>query len=476
MATLDTLEEVTVEGYGNPWEILVQQVYLPAYQNISDFAWDTFANQPNWVQTIQPGAPLYTYTEPDLPTVEVVGIRPKPPTEDLRDSEGYSYNPETGRNYPPTWQMNDAEYASFLGGGDAAYEQMWAERHPNEPDESFVGPAAIPYTPTSPGFRGSPTARPGVNPNWPYSDPGPQIGDPNYRYSLRPNKPTAPELISSFGSSLLRLLPWLTMFVPQPMGPRAWDEAPEWWDLPPVRYRPGPTVTPLAPFEDPTIEYPYPRRIEFPDNPTTIRPVLPISDNPGVFADPVALPDWPMPEFDPGPGPRTLPRTDWPAPFPYSDPYTPVIGRPYVDTPVVPYVPGDPYSPGDIPRESPPYVPPRIADPFAPPEVFTPTEPKTPLAPPKFDIPVDLLYPDTYVPRVLDQPEDADSCNCNDKKKKKKKKREPRSVCYRGTYFETRSGLTKHRIEEVPCEDRAPAKAKATKRKAPVSTFTWSPV
>lgn len=46
-------------------------------------------------------------------------------------------------------------------------------------------------------------------------------------------------------------------------------------------------------------------------------------------------------------------------------------------------------------------------------------------------------------------PTDADSCSCA--KKKPKKKREPRAVCYRGTYTETSKSLRKVRREQIPC-------------------------
>lgn len=44
----------------------------------------------------------------------------------------------------------------------------------------------------------------------------------------------------------------------------------------------------------------------------------------------------------------------------------------------------------------------------------------------------------------------ADPCSCA-KAKKPKKKREPRSVCYRGTYTETSKSLRKVRGERIPC-------------------------
>lgn len=52
-------------------------------------------------------------------------------------------------------------------------------------------------------------------------------------------------------------------------------------------------------------------------------------------------------------------------------------------------------------------------------------------------------------PLPLPNPEAANPCKSP---KKQKKKREPRSVCYRGTYTEKANGLIKHRKEKVPCQ------------------------
>lgn len=45
----------------------------------------------------------------------------------------------------------------------------------------------------------------------------------------------------------------------------------------------------------------------------------------------------------------------------------------------------------------------------------------------------------------------AASNRCDCKQQKKRKPRNPRTVCYRGTYVETASGLSKTRKEEVSC-------------------------
>ena len=56
-----------------------------------------------------------------------------------------------------------------------------------------------------------------------------------------------------------------------------------------------------------------------------------------------------------------------------------------------------------------------------------------------------------------------DQCQCDKKKKKKKKK--DREVCHRGTYYETKRGLSKVRIEEVPCMDHPPKKERKPREK-----------
>jgi hypothetical protein len=45
-------------------------------------------------------------------------------------------------------------------------------------------------------------------------------------------------------------------------------------------------------------------------------------------------------------------------------------------------------------------------------------------------------------------------CNCPqcDDRKKKPKKRQPRDVCYKGTYYERSKGITKYRREQIPCQ------------------------
>lgn len=50
------------------------------------------------------------------------------------------------------------------------------------------------------------------------------------------------------------------------------------------------------------------------------------------------------------------------------------------------------------------------------------------------------------------QPQTAKKCKCKPcKKPKKRGPRKPRAICYRGTYTETRKGLSKYKREQIPC-------------------------
>lgn len=419
-----------------------------AYSNISDYAWDTFATQPNWVEVT-----------PDLPTVVVTAPRPLPPVspietfESPRDFEGYTYNPQTGTPYPPVWQMNDQEYVDFLGGGDAAYEEVWRERHPDEPTDDELPPdeSFAPYT--LPKFT-----YPGATPDNPTAEPrAPQKPWPGMQRPPTPPPELPPVEVISRGLPLLTTIVGglVALLFPQPMGPRILDEAP-WWELPPLKAKPIKKPTPVRtiPREDPelpevVIEQPYfdpvPRR------------VAPIGDDPGLFTYPFELPTRPAPYFDPTGYPTTDPEPYLRPADPFSDPFTDPKVDPRGDPRTEPRIPtGDPFDPDE-------YTP---GDPY----IGTPV---TPLPPYVFD-PI-TAPPDTYtIPRgdpILADPTvdvaapDSNNCDCTDgggrRKKKKPKKRKPRTVCYRGTYVENANGLTKKRLEEVPCEP----KARASRRK-----------
>lgn len=448
--------------------------YSEPYSSISNFAWDTFATQPNWVEIPTPRQ------DPELPEVIVYGTTPVSPNETFespRDFEGYTYNPQTGVPYPPTWQMNDEEYATFLGGGDSAYDQMWVERHPDEPlpdvsfdpDESFttpmprlnpyIAPPKPTYTPPQPPEvvpRTIPKTYPGYTPR---EIPG---GNP-FKY-VPPETVALPET----AGWLTRLLPWLTFFVPLPAGPRELDEAPEWWVLPPAVSPKPRTVTPLPTFTEvepiyvpdfqpQPIEFPEPDRRIFIDPGDSVRRIVQPVDDPGMFADPGAIPEFPFPDFEIPAEPKTRPRTDWPTPDPYRPALPDTFAPPWTATPTEPGVPPRVDTP---PRVSDPYIPPFV-DPFTPdPFVDVPTFPGTRTAPPGVGTPVDVF---TLPPPFFDSPglppfsppNLADPCNCKPcskkKDKKDKKKRQPRTVCYEGHYVETAWGLTKKRGKEIPC-------------------------
>lgn len=408
--------------------------YSQPYNNVSDYAWDTFANQPNWVETFPPRQ------DPQLDEVIVYGTTPVSPIETFespRDPEGYTYNPDTGIPYPPTWQMNDNEYASFLGGGDAAYEQMWEERHPNEPapgtelpiDESFVLPITMLY---------------------------PAVGT-----------------LATLGTVLLGGLG--ALFLPTPTAPRELDEAPT-PPKPPTR-TPTPQAEPddRIPFLWPTVPefnepgpfpfaLPVPRPRDELDYDPRVRRILPISDDPGLFADPSGLPDFPMPDPFPTTKPRPSPVPDRFAPDPFSDPFT----TPFVDPqrPFQPFpdFPFDPAIDTPVPDTlAPPQVdaPPRIGDPVAPPRVGTPTTfPDLPYAPPGFNF--DPFTPPIDAPLPKFDGDKADKCNCVETKKKKpKKKTQPRQICYEGHYVEHSRGLTKVRGKQIPCDTKAARKPRS---------------
>jgi hypothetical protein len=364
--------------------------------------------------------------------------------------------------------MNDEEYATFLGGGDAAYEQMWSERHPEEPDEAFVIPPGQFLVPEI--IYDTPT------------DPWGEWGD---LPKLPPLEVIAPRILPYVGSAIAGLL---ALVFPQPMGPRELDEAAPWWELPPARAKPPkqpqPVVEPYEPRIDPElpgIEV-TPRRV---DRPPLQRPVLPIGDYPGMLADPSGFPEFPFPDLDPFFAPRELPAPDRFAPLPsrpptpveFPDPWTLDVPQPdiqdYPDVLAPPRTVAPPRV--DVPPDD---LVPDIGDPFAPyaPPVFDPGI----YAPPQYSpfdlsVPLDMLQPDPF---AFGPPVEADTCDCGgaEKKKKKKKKPQPRTVCYEGKYVEYSKGLTKNRLREIPCRDKKESRLsktlgkirRAKKRKNPI--------
>jgi len=140
-----------------------------------------------------------------------------------------------------------------------------------------------------------------------------------------------------------------------------------------------------------------------------------------------------------------------------------------------PFPLGDPFAP---PAESPGDEGLRIGEGFAKPKA--PPRPETPVKPAK---PGQVAHPETPFqfkpfdpfkpepepqpqPEKIGQPDEVivgqarkptpNDCGCTpptDKKKKKEedKKREPRAICYQGTYIERAKGLLKYRRKQIPC-------------------------
>jgi len=419
---------------------------LPGYDSVTNYVLDILAKQPNYVE-LQPKAPA-PREDPQLDEVEVTGTRPS-----ISD-----------RQFPvevspfETHDMNDQELADYYGGGDAGYEQMWRERHPQEPmpgsyEEDFVDMFTVPPKVDVRQYIDDRTMR---------RTPG-APGKP-FVYRGLPELPDSP--LPAGGSWLARLLPWLGLFVPLRSGPRQLDEAPEWWDLPDIRGIPPrpPVFTPLPDFLHPELEpQPLPE-IPFDQpyfQPGTNPRERPIDDpfvDPGMFADPAGLPDFPLPKIDFRPEPRSVPQ-------PIGDP-----SQPYW-----PSLPTNPYYPNP-PDEFVPRVPPK-PDPFDPStpdpvELPLPKPVPLPFDPPMeqplpdgiiphFDFPVDLATPSFPYAPPDDAKKDCKCAPCKDKKDKKKKKPKERTVCYEGHYVEHSRGLTKKRGKQIPCEKGQAAQPRA---------------
>jgi len=450
------LPGITVNGGYSPDEFwLYQQQLQDLYQYYADQA----ANVPLPAVSGLPGAPYVQQAEP-IEEVLVSGTRESFADTGRKKDTRPDPIPLDPEGFPPSWAMNDQEYVDYLGGGDSAYEQMWAERHPNEPEETFAPPYTIPPALLEPALSG--------------------LG---------------------LGAQILAGLTGLIgLLVPLQPGPREFDEAPT---LPP-----RPPRTPLPPFDEPLppnwedlANEPHnygfePEFDEFPDtiivNPprrdTVERFQFPIGDYPGMFDPAPGLPYFPQPEFFPQPAPRprpiAIPQPAGPTLDPYSDPLpfqfddpSPFaapqprvspgpdpIGDPFPGLRPFPDPFGDPFAP---PRtDSPPRAVPRPVDIPLPGDPFFPD---TPYAPPQFTYtPFDPAV-DPTLPQF--DPDKTDACNCTAQKaKKKKSKKKPRTVCYRGTYEERSNGLTKKRLEEIPCAPggRGSAARNTPRKKLPV--------
>lgn len=304
----------------------------------------------------------------------------------------------------------------------------------------------------------------------------------------------APSAVSTLLGGLLLLL------FPQPTGPREFDEAPT---PPPTKPPPKPPTTPdpimppnwdelgkggdeslldpirapglpvplpevEMPFGEkyfdvspprPSIKSPIPDLWSFPyvgDDPFTASPGP--GSTPSPFSPPGIDPFSPdfEPDFAPVPDRRAQPEPiGSPAPDLFGSPLPDVFGDPI----------GDPISPPISPPTASPN--PRIPVPNAPGDTARPFADPIDAPGPDLDLdPFPLPSPEPFTPNK-------DACQC-DKKKPKKKKRKERDVCYRGTYVQLKRGISYRRVEQVPCDTKAPKAAKTSTPRKRRKTPTWS--
>lgn len=288
------------------------------------------------------------------------------------------------------------------------------------------------------------------------------------------------------GSAVLRGVLWFLF--PQPTGPREHDELDE-FDI--IGNRPPPNPPP-PPATDPIMPPNWNDMVEWPGTPRYV-PILPTN-----IGEPVEMPPGEKefivspPRVTPAPKPEkpTIiiedPLGDYGTDFGFGPaPSSP--GAPRVD-PVSPDL-ADDFEPTRSPQPDRPSSPapdifsPTLPDWFGDPigDPYTPSpEPTAPRIPTGVPELPEFLSP-TFTPDLVPQPiltqfrpdpfTTKDQCDCA-KKKKKKKDRKDRQVCYRGTYVETKRGLVKKRLEEIPCETAssgrkraAPSASSGTKRK-----------
>lgn len=307
----------------------------------------------------------------------------------------------------------------------------------------------------------------------------------------------AVEIASSIGAGVLAGLSGIgALLLPTPTAPREMDEAPEPLEIEVTGKRPPPPPTIKPQFDEftppnwndlvdwtsapgrPHYAFPVPfdandtdserRSTPAPRTPRE-RDALPTVDEivvtarpsraprpapaPDVYRAPLFNPtgfpsgvpyDFPVPELFPELQPERRPATAPAprvvnAPYLFADPDVVDLLAPFVDplTPTLPFAPVQPdrdvrvpLRPAPRPPQAGPLPPTFIADPFAP-----------------LDPQLDPM-PAPIVPRT---PDKTDACGCAEPKKKKKP-REPRRVCYRGTYTEKSSSLSKSPKEEIPCQ------------------------
>lgn len=309
--------------------------------------------------------------------------------------------------------------------------------------------------------------------------------------------PVMPDTIVQGGTSVLgNVLRGVLWFLfPQPTGPREHDEL-DTFDViaPPPPPKPPTTLAPdmppnwrdyltdpdAVPYNVPKMPLPVPDHnypVEMPDGekyfdvkPPKVTPRDTIRLSPPI----IELPYFDDFGVDLRPGPTPTPTST-----PRSDPVSPDLFPEPVDVPQrvpQPDRPGEP-APDIFSPTLPDGFGDPIGDPFSPPELPAPprTVPRTPAIP--GDSPLDFLDP-TFTPKIDPisplvefgpdklKPE-AETCGCAKKDKNKKKKKKERDVCYRGTYYETKRGLSKVRIEQVTCADHPPKKERKPREKKP---------
>lgn len=68
----------------------------------------------------------------------------------------------------------------------------------------------------------------------------------------------------------------------------------------------------------------------------------------------------------------------------------------------------------------------------------------------------------------VDTPTSDDQCQCDKKPKKKKKPKQERTICKKGTYVQTKRGITYHPRETVACSNpEKKSKAKPRRQRSP---------
>lgn len=202
-------------------------------------------------------------------------------------------------------------------------------------------------------------------------------------------------------------------------------------DLPPMVPRKGPRTRPRV-FDFPDTD-PFPQPVPMPEPGDRPQP------QPDVRPEPLPQPVLrPQPFPTPGTRPSTRPGTR-PAPRPGTRPTT--SPRPFA----LPFLPLAFPFPVPLPSGVPtPRMPP-IRDPLS---LMPPPQP----LPGFLDLPGLTQFPE---PLAFSQPQ-ARPGNCppcpEAKKPKPRKKRQPRSVCYKGSYMERRFGTSKRPREKIPCQ------------------------